>query len=78
MAPGEDARRRALAGVPLGRFGNPAGVGNACLFLRSELGSYVSGVVLQVDGGWAQTNCGGLSDELGTLAARNAPRRGVS
>lgn len=78
LAPDEDARMRALAGVPLGRFGSPADVGNACLFLSSELGSYVSGVVLPVDGGWAHTNCGGLSDDLGTLAARNAPRRGVS
>jgi hypothetical protein len=34
--------------------------------------------VLLVDGGCAQTNWGGMSDELGTLAARNAPRRGVS
>lgn len=78
LAPDEDARRRALAGVPLGRFGSPADVGNACLFLGSELGSYVSGVVLLVDGGWAQTNCGGMSDDLGTFAARNAPHRGVS
>ena len=78
LMPDDNARTRAIAGVPLGRLGSPADVGNACLFLGSELGSYVSGVVLAVDGGWAQTNCGGLSDDLGTLAARSARQRGVS
>ena len=72
LAPDENIRARALASVPLGRFGSPADIGNACLFLSSELGSYVNGVVLAVDGGWAQTNCGGMSDDLGTLAARHA------
>lgn len=78
LAPDENARTRALAGVPLGRFGSPEDIGNACLFLGSELGSYVNGVVLAVDGGWAQTSCGGMSDDLGALAARNARQRGVS
>jgi NAD(P)-dependent dehydrogenase (short-subunit alcohol dehydrogenase family) len=78
LAPDDHARTRVLAGVPLGRFGSPADVGNACLFLGSELGSYVNGVVLAVDGGWTQTNCGGFSDDLGALAARNAKHRGDS
>lgn len=78
LMPDDNARTRALAGVPLGRFGSPADIGNACLFLGSELGGYVSGAVLPVDGGWAQTNCGNLSDDLGTLAARNARQGGVS
>lgn len=39
--------------VPLGRTGVPADIGNAALFLASPLASYVSGVVLPVDGAWA-------------------------
>lgn len=78
LAPDEQARARARASVPLGRLGSPEDVGNACLFLGSELGSYVSGVVLAVDGGWAQAYCGGMSDDLGALAARTARQRPVS
>jgi NAD(P)-dependent dehydrogenase (short-subunit alcohol dehydrogenase family) len=77
LAPDEHARTRVLAGVPLGRFGTPADIGHACLFLGSELGSYINGVVLAVDGGWAQTGCGELSDDLGALAAANARHRRV-
>jgi NAD(P)-dependent dehydrogenase (short-subunit alcohol dehydrogenase family) len=78
LAPDDHARTRVLAGVPLGRFGSPADIGNACLFLGSELGSYVNGVVLAVDGGWAQTGCAGLGDDLSTLAAHHARQRGGS
>lgn len=78
LAPDEQARARARASVPLGRLGSPEDIGNACLFLGSELGSYVSGVVLPVDGGWAQAFCGGMSDDLGALAARTARQRPVS
>ncbi len=70
LAPDDDARRRVVDGVPLRRFGTPVDVGNACLFLGSDLGSYVTGAVLPVDGGWAQTSCNGMSDYLGTLAAK--------
>lgn len=75
LAPDERDRARALAGVPLGRFGTPQDIGNACLFLASELGSFVSGAVLPVDGGWAQNGCGGLSEHLGALAARSVRQR---
>jgi len=78
LLPTESARKHALAGVPLGRFGQPADIGNACLFLASELGSYVNGVVLAVDGGWAQTSAGGMSEDLGAIAARGASGRGAS
>lgn len=38
-------------GIPLKRGGKPEDVANACLFLASELSSYVTGQVLSVDGG---------------------------
>jgi NAD(P)-dependent dehydrogenase (short-subunit alcohol dehydrogenase family) len=38
--------------VPQRRYGEPRDVANAALFLASDLGSYVNGVALTVDGGW--------------------------
>ncbi|MCE2612088.1 3-oxoacyl-[acyl-carrier-protein] reductase [Flavobacteriaceae bacterium D16] len=37
--------------IPLKRGGTPADVANACLFLASDLSTYVTGQVLNVDGG---------------------------
>jgi 3-oxoacyl-[acyl-carrier protein] reductase len=38
-------------GIPLKRGGQPEDVANACVFLASDLSSYVTGQVLHVDGG---------------------------
>ena len=38
-------------GIPLKRGGTPEDVANACLFLASDLSAYVTGQVLNVDGG---------------------------
>jgi 3-oxoacyl-[acyl-carrier protein] reductase len=39
------------AQIPLGRFGAPQDVANAVLFLASDMGSYVTGTTLHVNGG---------------------------
>jgi NAD(P)-dependent dehydrogenase (short-subunit alcohol dehydrogenase family) len=67
LAPGPEAIAKVAASVPLGRLGSPDDVGLACMFLGSPMGAYVSGVVLPVDGGWAQTACGGMGMFLGRM-----------
>ena len=47
----EAARARAIATIPLGRYGEPAEFGRAAAFLLSPAASFVSGVMLPVDGG---------------------------
>jgi NAD(P)-dependent dehydrogenase (short-subunit alcohol dehydrogenase family) len=38
--------------VPLGRMADPAEIASVCLFLLGDAASYVTGVTLDVDGGW--------------------------
>ena len=46
----EEVRQEWIKGIPLRRGGTPDDVANACLFLGSDLSSYVSGQVLNVCG----------------------------
>ncbi len=46
----EEAKRRFLATIPLGRFSTPLDVANACLYLASDEAALVSGTCIEVDG----------------------------
>ena len=47
----EDLKMQILEGIPLKRLGNADDVANACLFLASDLSSYITGAVIDVNGG---------------------------
>lgn len=48
----ETRNRQILERIPAGRWGAPADLGGAALFLASPASDYVHGHVLAVDGGW--------------------------
>ncbi|MBI2372292.1 MAG: SDR family oxidoreductase, partial [Deltaproteobacteria bacterium] len=48
---GEKARAELLAQVPLGRLGTPADVAGVVAFLASDAAGYITGHVLDVNGG---------------------------
>ena len=49
----EEYRKKALELIPLGRFGQAQNVADAALFLLSDKANYITGQVIQVDGGLA-------------------------
>jgi NAD(P)-dependent dehydrogenase (short-subunit alcohol dehydrogenase family) len=53
LAPTPETRQIVTDSVPLGRFGTVDMIADACLWLSSPMASYITGVVLPVDGGWS-------------------------
>ena len=51
---GEERRKMIAAATPLGRFGSPDEIAKAAVFLASNDASYITGIELFVDGGFAQ------------------------
>tara|TARA_B100000953_G_scaffold211139_1_gene174305 strand:- start:3046 stop:3792 length:747 start_codon:yes stop_codon:yes gene_type:complete len=47
----EDIVKKWIEGIPLKRGGKPEDVANLCLFLSSDLSSFITGQVINVDGG---------------------------
>ncbi len=48
---GETYLQRYVNQTPLGRLGQPEEIANACVFLASDMSSYITGHILQVDAG---------------------------
>jgi NAD(P)-dependent dehydrogenase (short-subunit alcohol dehydrogenase family) len=68
LAPTEEARRHMLARVPLGRYGKASEIAGIAMVLSSPLGSYITGVVLPVDGG---VSLSGPRDFSGAVTPRS-------
>lgn len=50
------AKKNLANGIPLRHIGEPQDIANAILFLSSSAASYITGVCLQVDGGYVPAN----------------------
>src|SRR5665647_98690 len=47
----KERKDRVLARTPMGTLGSPSDIGDAALFLASSSSSFITGIVMQVDGG---------------------------
>jgi 2-dehydro-3-deoxy-D-gluconate 5-dehydrogenase len=48
----EENRRRILGRIPMGRMGTPADLAGTVVFLLSDASRYLTGQLINVDGGW--------------------------
>ena len=47
----DEAKKKSIAAIPAGRYGDPAEYGKVAAFLLSDAASYMTGATVQVDGG---------------------------
>lgn len=47
----EEQRNALLSGIPLGELGDPQDIANAVMYLASDMGAYVTGETIHVNGG---------------------------
>ncbi|MFX1281171.1 MAG: SDR family oxidoreductase [Promethearchaeota archaeon] len=52
----EDAQKVWIDSIPLGRLGKPEELANVVVFLASDKASYITGTVIQVDGGFIKSS----------------------
>lgn len=71
LAPSEGLQQSVAKSVPLQRNGQCQDIANAALFLASPMASYITGVILPVDGGWSLGGASMAMSELGKLAQMN-------
>ncbi|MFU2325052.1 SDR family oxidoreductase [Pseudomonas sp. NFX98] len=67
MAPTEEDKIKWSAHTALRRFGNASDIANAAIFLSSEMGGYITGTILDCDGGM---KLGDASGDFITLPKR--------
>ncbi len=75
LAPTEEAMRAVRRNIPIGRLGTSDDVANTCLFLASEMASYVTGTVIAVDGALYQRGSGALGQQIGDMLRAMPSRR---
>ncbi len=69
LAPTDAIRQQVEHSVPMRRMGHVDDIGNAAMFLSSDAGTYVSGIVMPVDGGWSVAGAGAAALMMAEHAA---------
>lgn len=71
LAPTKEMIAAVKDSVPLKQLGSCDDIGNAAMFLASPMASYISGVILPVDGGWSLNGAGSMMDALAKQFAKS-------
>jgi acetoacetyl-CoA reductase len=51
MAIKPEVREQIVATIPMGRLGKPEEIGELCAYLASEVGGYITGSTININGG---------------------------
>lgn len=71
LAPTAAIVRAVEKSVPLGRLGMPDDIAHGCMFLASDMASYITGVILPIDGGWVQGGASMMGAGLAEMLKNN-------